>query len=225
MRPITWSVTKTRADPARSARELLAQGPRDGDVFVQDAAGGSDALRFTAVARCGAETPLLLGLFAAFSASEGIRKDTGIISWVHWPSTVTIEGKRVASTSAAVTKSSGSTWTALDFQVNLLHNELAGSTSLYDELGVEVDRTLLLDKILESLSWMHFGWSTGTHPHILRRVTSMTETLGSKVSVQKAGRRASGSAVEIDSLGGLVVRLDGGRMMRLTVGDELLSQL
>ena len=225
MKPISWSVTETKADPARSAREFVADEPRDGVVFVEDAKAAPDVLRFTVVAKCGSETPLLLGLFAAFSASEGIRKDTGIISWVRWPNAVTIEGKRVASTSAAVTESAGGTWAALDFQVNLLHDEVVGSTSLYDQLGVEVERTLLLDKTLESLSWMHFGWSTGMHPQMLRRVTSMTEIVGGNVSVQKAGRRASGVAMEIDGLGELVVRLDSGRIMKLKVGDELLQQL
>jgi hypothetical protein len=219
--PIKWTVRRTRSDPTRSAKELVTNRPREGVVFVQDPVGDAGLLRFSAVAACGSETSLLLGLIAAFSASEGIRKDTGIISWVHWPSIVTIEGKSVAATSASVTPAAGAGWAELDFRINLLHSELIGSTSLYDELGVEVDRRLLLDKVLESLSWMHFGWSNGMHLQLLRRITSMTETIGSRVSVRKSGRQTAGSAVEIDALGRLVVLLDDGKTTRLGAGDEL----
>lgn len=221
MRPIKWTVRRARSDPTLSAKEFIANRPRGGVVFVQDAMRDAVLLRFSAVAACGSETSLLLGLIAAFSASEGIRKDTGIISWVRWPSVVTIEGKRVAATSASVTRASGAGWAELDFRINILHSGLAGFTSLYDELGVEVDRRLLLDKILESLSWMHFGWSNEMHPQILRRITSMTETIGSKVSVRRDGAKTAGSAVEIDALGRLVVRLDDGNTTRLEAGDEL----
>ena len=48
----------------------------------------------------------LLGPLSAACASEGIRRDTGIISWLHWPNLVTIDGKVVANTSLYLTRPS-----------------------------------------------------------------------------------------------------------------------
>jgi biotin-(acetyl-CoA carboxylase) ligase len=185
--------------------------------------GTAGILRFSVVASCGDETPLLLGLVAAFSASEGIRKDTGIISWVHWPNVVAIDGKIVATTAAAVTSVADVRWVQLDFRVHLSNDDLKDSTSLSRLLGVELDANLLFEKVLESLSWMHFGWANGMQAQIIRRVKSMTETIGTDVSAQKGGKRVAGSAADIDPLGRLVVRLAGGEKVRLEAGDELLQ--
>ncbi|MDA4135372.1 MAG: hypothetical protein OK449_00045 [Thaumarchaeota archaeon] len=221
MKPINWTMRRVGADPERLAMRFVAGSPRQGVVFLLKPANDAAYLRFSAVAICGSETPLLFGLIAAFSVSEGIRKDTGIISWVRWPNLVTIDEKVVSTASASVTRSVGEGWVQLDFRVNLSHTEVTGTTSLFDALGVEVDRGILLDKILESLSWMHFGWSNGMHPQLLRRIGSMTETVGRRVSVLDGGERFTGSALEIDVLGRLGVQLDDGRITKLEAGDEL----
>jgi len=106
--------------------------------------------------------------------------------------------------------------------VNLLHTNVRGSTSLFDSVGVEVDRDLLLEKILDSLSWMQVGWATGMHEMLLRRIASMTETIGSTVTLKR--RRASAEALGIDNLGRLRVRLSNGSEVSLTSGDELLAR-
>lgn len=219
---IKWTLRRVGGDPTVRAKEFIAKRPREGVVFVQKPVGKGGFLRFSAVANCSRETALLMRLIAAFCASEGLRKDTGIISWVRWPSVVTIEGRSVATTSACVTPKAERVWVELDFQVNILESALPGATSLYEELGVEVDGELLLEKILESVTWMHFGWSNEMQPQILRRVRSMTETLGSRVTARRGGVLAVGSAVEIDELGRLVLRLDDGKTVRLGAGDELV---
>jgi len=221
--PIEWSVREGPADPQRLAARQIGKLPREGTVFVLSPTRDRTALRLSAVARCGDETPLLLGLIAAFSASEGIRKDTGIISWVRWPRFVTIDGRDVAATSASVTPSaaSGVRWTQLDFRVNLSHTDTPGATSLYDALGVDVDRNLLTEKILDSLSWMHFGWSNGMHPQLLRRIRSMTETIGTRVVLKSGDGRAVGTALNIDADGRLEVRLDDGSTKKFDAADEL----
>ncbi len=50
----------------------------------------------------------LLGPLAAACTSEGIRRDTGIVSWLHWPNLVTIHGRVVARASLSLGASPGS---------------------------------------------------------------------------------------------------------------------
>ena len=210
MKPIEWTVEHAKGTRRRS----YEVSSRPGEVIIRSPDAGD--LLFSATAGCGDETELFLGLVAAFSASEGIRKDTGVISWVRWPNSVAIEGKTVATTSARVTRGKGSACVVLDFAVNVSRPPGEGFTSLLEAVGVEVDRWILLDKILESLTWMHAGWINGMHAQVLRRVKSMTETLGSGISVLKDGERVAGVATDIDAEGRLVVRAERAS---ITLGD------
>ncbi len=212
MKPVKWTIRRTSGSPGRD------RGGASNVVILFDPRGESSCLRFSAHTTCGDETPLLLGLIAAFSVSEGVRKDTGIISWVRWPNLVTIDGKTVGATSASVTRTGDRGRADLVFSVNISAAEGVGETSLLDEIGVDVDRDLLMEKVLESLSWMQAGWSNDMHYQILRRVRSMTETIGSAV-VLKSGAR--GVVKEMDAKGRLIVHLSDGSTAALEKGDEL----
>jgi BirA family transcriptional regulator, biotin operon repressor / biotin---[acetyl-CoA-carboxylase] ligase len=215
LKPIEWTVRHAKDEqehPSHASHRL-------GQVVVLSTGAGN--LRFSATAGCGDETDLFLGLVAAFSASEGIRKDTGVISWVRWPNSVAIEGKTVATASAGVIRAKESNRVVIDFNINVSRPVSEGATSLLEVVGVEVDRKILLDKVLESLAWMHAGWVNGMHPQVLRRVKSMTETLGSIISVPRDGRRVAGVATDIDAKGRLVVRAEGASMTLSDVSEVL----
>lgn len=212
LKPITWTV-KYSSTPGR--------GKKPGTVVVDDS--DRERLRFSAVAGCRNETELFLALVAAFSASEGIRKDTGVISWVRWPNIVVINNATVATTTASVFREGDSSLVEFRFGINISPTGDPGEGSLYDAIGVNVDASILLEKILESLSWMHAGWSNDMHPRVLQRVKSMTETVGQPVRVSYGGQRASGRAVDIDHSGRLVVLLKDGKHVALEDGSELLG--
>lgn len=211
LNPIRWTVSAARDTHQRSSQTST----RIGEVTVQSFRARE--LRFSATAGCGDESELFLGLVAAFSASEGIRKDTGVISWVRWPNLVAIDGKTVATARARVIRERESNRAILDFDINISRPSGGCATSLLEAVGVEVDGRILLDKVLESLAWMHAGWVNGMHPQILRRVKSMTETLGSDVSVSKDGGRLPGVVTDIDGTGRLVVRV--GDRLPITISD------
>jgi biotin-(acetyl-CoA carboxylase) ligase len=215
LKPIRWTVRRVSGKSPRDT------GGESNTVFLRDP-DTSPSLCFSAHTTCGDETALLLGLIAAFSASEGVRKDTGIISWIRWPNLVTIGGKTVATTHASVSRMRGRARAHLDFSVNLSGADGVGQTSLRDEIGVDVDRNLLMEKVLESLSWMQFGWSNDMHYQVLRRVRSMTETIGSSVVLVSGAR---GVAKDVDPKGRLVVRLSDGKTLELEREDELAPPL
>lgn len=222
MSPIEWRLTRVHGDPESAARRLAARTGADGMVAVERNTNPR-VLMFSAVAKTGGLSPLALAAVAAFSISEGVRKDTGIISWVRWPDRVAILDSVVGR--SAVSLLPGRDGRAiLNFSVNLLNVGETGATSLEEQLGVQVDEKMLLDKILESLSWMHFGWTNGMEEHVLKRVRLMTETLERRVSVRKGSSSAAGKATDIDAVGRLVVRLDTGETVFLAAADELLAE-
>jgi len=220
--PIEWKLSFVRGDPGDAVRRAAARTRSDGMVVAQ--ATGSADLRFSVVVKTGGMSELALCLAGAFSASEGIRKDTGIITWVRWPERVVTDGAVVARSSAVFLPEKGYPRAIMGFSVNRLRRPGRGSTSLEDELGVRVDERLLLAKILESLSWMHFGWTNGMQDHVFSRVRSMTETIGRVVSVRKAAEVRRGTATGIDALGRLLVKFEDGRTVGVGRADELISE-
>jgi biotin-(acetyl-CoA carboxylase) ligase len=183
-------VERTRLDPGTIALEKARARAPEGTVIKGWGAPGG-ALIFSVVLRPrrGLALPLLAPI-ATFCASEGIRKDTGIITWIRWPDKVVTGVKVVATTSVAIEEGTEGNWAILNFRINIRRVRRTGSTSLEELLGVVVESDLLLSKILDSLSWMHSGWVKEMYPQILKRISSMLEDLGRTVVMGSDGRLA-----------------------------------
>ena len=94
-------------------------------------------------------------------------------------------------------------------------------TSLRSLLGIEVDSDLLVDKVLESLSWAYFGWNHGALDNIVKRIGSMLENSGDDVVVSHRGKRTVGTVRGVDSTGALVVKLKANdESVRVEAGDD-----
>lgn len=223
MSPIEWKMSFVKGNTDEAARRAAAGTRGDGMVVVEKTKD-APVLRFSAVVRTAGMPELALSLTGAFSASEGIRKDTGIITWVRWPNLVVVDGAVVAKSSTLPLQGKGDPRAIIGFSVNRLRTADQGSTSLEDELGVRVEERLLVEKILESLSWMHFGWTNGMQDHVLSRVQSMTETIDRVVKVKAGATVRMGTARRIDTRGRLLVELEDGGEVELAAADQLLGE-
>jgi biotin-(acetyl-CoA carboxylase) ligase len=207
-----WRVRKASAVRGFSDR-LVVQGVRSGmlDLSVCLLASGG-AVR----ERLGLLRPLV-----AACTSEGIRRDTGIVSWLHWPDLVTIDGRVVAKTSISIAARpglDGKAQVTLSISVNCFagrrgdfHSALP-STSILDVLGVEIDLDLLRDKALHALNWYYAEWERGMQLKLAKRMQPTISWLGSRVEVRTAGGPAlRGRAKAMDDLGSLLLEQDAGR--------------
>jgi len=180
----------------------------------------------------------LLGPLAAACTSEGIRRDTGIISWLHWPDLVTIDGRVVATTSLSLAAPSGPDGNArvvLRICVNCFARSPAEfpsalpSTSILDALGVEIDLDLLRDKILHALDWYFAEWERGMHRKLVARIEPPISWLGREVGVRTTDSKVMvGRAKGLDDDGSLLLerRGVGGRAESRAIpadGVELVS--
>ena len=187
---------------------LVVQGRRAGllDISVclsadgKEASGGLDLLR-----------PLV-----AASTSEGVRRDTGIVSWLHWPDLVTIGDRVVATTSlspAPHSESNEKTGVVARISVNCFAprpSEFSAvsmpSTSIREVLGVEIDVDLLRDKVLHALNWYHAEWQRGMSQKLIERIRPTIAWLGREVDVSLAdGRVLKGRARGLDDEGSLLL--------------------
>lgn len=202
-----WGRRRTRLDPLTRSLALCGRGAPEGTVV--QGRGDPRSIAFSVVLRPpeGAHTGLL-ACIATFCASEGARKDTGIIAWTRWPDEVVFGGRVLASTSVTRGSSRGKPWVILSFRFNRGLPDSSTSTSLDELLGVEVDPDLLVAKVLDSLAWMHSGWVKGLTPQLIARLSSMIEGPDRSVVVNQAGRAVHGVTRGIDEEGRLVVELD-----------------
>jgi biotin-(acetyl-CoA carboxylase) ligase len=210
---IGWVRKKTRLDPRVLALEMVADGAPEGTVIQGHTTTRSTVLSFSVILRPrpGSQVRILTPI-ATFCASEGLRKDTGIITWIRWPHEVVAGGEVLAATALTLGGSVDSPWALLNFRINLGHLRQEGSTSLRDLLGVDVDPDMLLAKVIDSLTWMHSGWVKEMYPKILPRITSMLENAGGRVAVDHDGVAAPGVVRGVDETGGLIVDLSGGEV-------------
>lgn len=169
----------------------------------------------------------LLGPLAAACASEGIRRDTGIISWLHWPDLVTIDGRVVSKTSLSVTplaEPDQKAQVVFGVTVNCFASRptsfpsVLPASSILDALGVEIDLNLLRDKILHALDWYFAEWERGVHRKLVDRIRPTIAWLGHDVEVRMADSRVlKGTAEGLDDEGALLLAQRAGRESKKTV--------
>ncbi|HEV2390340.1 MAG TPA: hypothetical protein VGS04_06400 [Nitrososphaerales archaeon] len=173
-----------------------------------------------------------LGPLAAACTSEGIRRDTGIISWLHWPDLVTIEGRVVAKTSLSLAERGpdGSAKVVLRICVNCFAETPAMfpssplPTSLFDALGVEIDLDLLRDKILHAVDWYFAEWERGMHRKLVDRIAPTISWLGGYVEVRTTDAKVlTGRAKGLDERGSLLLERRGGTLTVPAGSVELVT--
>jgi BirA family biotin operon repressor/biotin-[acetyl-CoA-carboxylase] ligase len=202
-----WRVRKGSSVPTFSDR-LVVQGGGAGllDLSVCLSADGREES-----GRLGLLRPLV-----AASTSEGIRRDTGVVSWLHWPDLVTIGDRVVATTSlspAPRSESNEKTGAVARISVNCFAprpSEFSAvsmpSTSIRKVLGVEIDVDLLRDKVLHALNWYHAEWQRGMSQKLIERMRPTIACLGREVEVSLAGGRVmKGRASGLDDEGSLML--------------------
>ena len=209
----------------RVKRRSRAERFFDGLVLQGDLRGVLDLRAFRTVGYWSPQGAFgLLGPLVAACTSEGIRRDTGVVSWLHWPNLVTIDDKVVAETSVEVTPPSRSRLQArvvLSMSVNCFAADSARSmarsheTSIKEALGVEIDIDLLRDRILQALDWYYDEWERGKLRKLVERMQPTISWLGRDVEVTRPdGSVIRGRAKGLDDFGSLVLDTRDGQGRR-----------
>jgi biotin-(acetyl-CoA carboxylase) ligase len=213
---LDWRVRRRSANQ-RFSEGLVAQGGRPGVLELSACRASS--------AHTSPESLRLLLPLAAACTSEGIRRDTGIVSWLHWPNLVTIEGRVVAKTSLSVsspTEPDGKAQIVFNVSVDCFGEgpmpfpSGLPATSILDVLGVEIDVDLLRDKILHALSWYYAEWERGMHRKLVDRIQPTIAWLGHEVEVRTADEVLKGRAEGLDDSGSLLLEQRGARGSKKT---------
>ena len=246
MRPAAWRIeeleeTSSTQDVALSlatggapegtvvaARTQTAGRGRSGRSWASPAGG----IYMSAVLRPGkVPNPQLLSLVGALAVVRGIRASTGIDSRIRWPNDVLVRGRKVAGV-AVEASYSGQSLSFIILGVGLNCNSEpqadgirpGGATSLMNELKRPVDVNQVRQSVLEALAGLYTGWLEGAD--VISESSESLGTVGRQVIVKsRGGTEILCTALELDSLGGLVVLSEGERIVLRAEDVDTLTEV
>jgi BirA family biotin operon repressor/biotin-[acetyl-CoA-carboxylase] ligase len=168
----------------------------------------------------------LITLMGAVAAASAIKKACRLPAAIKWPNDILISGKKV---SGLLTEMSAEPdrirhiVLGIGINVNmggdLLPADIRGiTTTLAEEAGCRVDRTLLLQHVLRELEHWYRIFLTND-AEVLKEWQSNNVTLGNRVAVNGSGVSFEGLARGIDHEGRLLVECDDGSTQTVASGD------
>lgn len=161
---------------------------------------------------------------AALALAEAVESVADIEAKLKWPNDLQIDGRKTAGLLA--TTSGTAVVLGMGLNVSSTPDELPGpgATSLAESGAASLDRVALLVATLDALGGLVDGWlAADGDPRasgILAAYRKRSATLGHRVRIElDGGRSISGTAVDVDDDGRLVLALEDGSTRACAAGD------
>ncbi len=167
-----------------------------------------------------------LTLLAALAVCEALRREADVDAQIKWPNDVLIGGKKCCGILLETGMTAdGRYFAVLGIGVNVnmpSFPEEFAATSLFIERGRRFPRALIGRAILREADGLLSELSANGFSGLLERYKARSCTLGQRITVTEGERKNSGVAVGFDELGFLLLRADGGEILRLSSGNVSL---
>lgn len=168
----------------------------------------------------------LITLMGAVAVASAVRRLPGLAAAIKWPNDIFLSGKKTAGLLTEMSAEPDRIrHIALGIGVNVnmpasaLPPEVrATATSLSDEAGGPIDRTLFVRTLLEELDRWYRVFLTAPGD-VLREWEALNMTTGRRISVSGPDGVRQGRARGIDAEGRLLLELDGGGIETVSAGD------
>ncbi len=198
---------------------------RLGRTWASPARGGVYLSCILRPAMSPGEVPKLT-LAASISVAKTIREVSGLTAVIKWPNDVLINSKKVSGILLEMKAEQD----RLDFviigigiNVNTPLKLLPKiGTSIAGELGEEISRIKLTQVLLENLEANYRLVTNGDFSKVIDEWKDLTDMLGSRIRITLPNREFEGQAIDVDSDGTLLVRLDNGFIEKIFSGDVRL---
>lgn len=172
-----------------------------------------------------------LTFLAAVGVAQVLREEYGLAVGIKWPNDILYNNRKLCGI-----------LTEMKAEADLVHYLILGiglnvnssgadfpaesafsATSLYLVTGRDVNRVLLLQKLLQRLEMLYTKYCHDGFEIILEAWKEYNITLGRQVTISTWQEKITGVAVDIDAAGGLLVRLPGGGLRTFYSGDVTLQ--
>jgi BirA family biotin operon repressor/biotin-[acetyl-CoA-carboxylase] ligase len=218
------------------ARKLVQQGAREGTVVLAETqTGGRGRMGrdwFSPPGR-GLWTSIILyprlssstnviSLTCALAIANAIRAVSGLKALVKWPNDVVIGGRKTAGVLVEISGKAAIVGTGINVNVDEEDFPPAfkqSATSLLRELGREISRVSLMREFLHQFERYYRELGGEGFVCVMNELKSISAVLGRQVVVSFNGKRFAGEAIDIDTDGALVIRLDSGVQRHVLTGN------
>ncbi len=166
-------------------------------------------------------------LVAAVAVAEAARELGAPSARIKWPNDVECKGRKIAGLLTELRAEPDRVRHAilgvgfnLTLQTNDFPDELrAAATSLLLESGERIPRPVACARLLEHLEeWLSLHEAEGFLP-VADRWRELSSTLGRKVRITGGGETVEGDAFDLANDGALLLRGEGGAIVRVVAGD------
>jgi BirA family biotin operon repressor/biotin-[acetyl-CoA-carboxylase] ligase len=170
------------------------------------------------------ESPKLT-LLSAVGVCQAIRKIAKVDCFIKWPNDLMVDGKKL-----------GGILTEMNAEMDMVKFIIIGiginvntsesllpikATSLREKRGGRISRIDLVKQILIEIENEYILFQKEGFRPIISKWKKLSTTLGHRVKVQFHNDHIEGQAIDIDSEGALLIRMDSGFTQRVIAGDIL----
>ena len=186
-------------------------------------------LYFSVVFRPSRSVLPLLTMVSGVAVVRTVRKVTGLSPAIKWPNDVLVDGKKVSGILVeAVAEGTSVRDAVVGIGVNIkldppdIHALGGLANGLENAAGKPVAKDAVLRQLLLELDTLYLQATAGKAP--LDEWRGLLQTLGRRVTVSWREESWVGQAEGVDETGNLLLRLDDGRLVTMTVGDVTLHR-
>ena len=175
------------------------------------------------------DTPRLT-FIASSAVAATIKKTFGIRTEIKWPNDVLINARKVCGILTETNLQSGDVEYAIvgiGLNANVDLEALPApvrntSTTLKHELGQKISLRALTENVLKAFERRYRLLQQGLWFALLQEWKGMASFLGEKVRITSFDEVLTGEAWDVDEDGTLIIRLEGGELRKILVGDVTL---
>jgi BirA family biotin operon repressor/biotin-[acetyl-CoA-carboxylase] ligase len=164
-----------------------------------------------------------LSLVGALAVTDALRTDAGVEARIRWPNDVVLGSRKVCGVLPEAVSSGDGPVQHVILGIGLNVNQESfppdlseHATSLRLATGRRHDPARLLEALLDALDRRYWAWRAGGLVALREECRERSSTLGRPVTLPDG---ASGTAVDLDADGALLVRTDDGALRRVVSGE------
>jgi BirA family biotin operon repressor/biotin-[acetyl-CoA-carboxylase] ligase len=167
-----------------------------------------------------------LTLIAAVSVAQTMREATGLDCLIKWPNDILVGRDKICGILTELKAEQDATsFVILGIGINVNTKPSAlprHATSVFRETEENISRIHLLRMLLENIENHYILFKNNSFNAIIDEWKNLSAVLGKRIRIAVRSGTIEGQAVDIDSGGALVVRLDSGLLERVLAGDVML---
>ncbi|MCX5687763.1 MAG: biotin--[acetyl-CoA-carboxylase] ligase [Candidatus Omnitrophica bacterium] len=224
-----------------TAHDLAMAGEKEGSIVIaesQTAGRGRMGRKWTSPKSKGAYFSVILRpnilpkevpgitLFSALSVAKTIRETLSLDAFIKWPNDVLIDSQKICGVLTemnAETDKINFVIIGIGININTKKEDLPkGATSIMEELGRELSRIEAVRGIFKNLDKYYKLFKSGNIGEIIKEYKEFSNFLGTRVQVAYHDTKIEGYAIDVDSDGALILRMDSGLNERILAGDVIM---